>query len=175
MSRLTPDCQRNGRLRALAIKLGLVALLALCVAGCGSHYTKQDFVSRANGICLSTTRAARSLTPPQFTGTAAQQRRSLGRYLTHVAPLVQSQARRLAALPKPPATKREYRLLDRWLAAEHTSALSFKNLAVAASSGSAQAVADASAQLSAVPVVRLASQYGAHDCAGPAASYSHAL
>jgi hypothetical protein len=182
MSPLASDSPRNSRLRVgaisrlrvAAISPGLAAVLALCLAGCGSHYTRQDFISRANGICLSTTRAVRSLTPPQFTGTAAQQQHSLGEYLTHVAPLVQSQARRLAALPQPPGSKRQQRLLARWLAAEQSSAVGFKKFAAAAISGNADAVADAGAAVAAVPVVQLASQYGARDCAAPGASYTHA-
>jgi hypothetical protein len=179
MALLAPDFQQNGRLRGRrsgvgAFSLGAAAVLALALAGCGGHYTKQNFVQSADGICLSTTRAVRLLTAPQFTGTAARQQQSLGKYLTRVAPLLQSKQRRLAALRKPPGTKREQRLLAQWLAAEHASAISFKKLAVATSSGNSGAVANAGAELAAVPVVRLAAQYGAHACAAPGATYTHA-
>jgi hypothetical protein len=148
--------------------LGVVALLIVLLAGCGgTGYTKRDFVERADGACLSTTRALRSLTPPRFTGTAAQRQRSLSTYLARVSQLVQSEARRLSALPKPPGDRAERELLTRWLTAVHASASGIQELAAAARAGDAAAVSAARAALATVPVVKLASRYGAVACAGP--------
>jgi hypothetical protein len=147
------------------------AVIGALIAGCGTPYTKQDFVKRADGICLSTTRAVRSLTPPQFTGSAAQQQRSLSQYLGRVSPLVRAEARHLAALPKPPGRPAQLALLQRWLAAEHATASGIQVLAAAARGGNSEEVSAASSALAAVPVVMLASRYGVKDCAGPGATY----
>lgn len=147
--------------------------MALALSGCGSSYSKHDFIQRAEGICLSTTRAVRSLAPPEFTGTAEQQRQSLGAYLARVSPLEQRQARRLSALPKPPGGRREQQLIERWLTAVHESADELSHLAGVARNGDASGVADARDQLAAVPVAHLATEVGAHACAGPGATYVH--
>jgi hypothetical protein len=152
----------------------MAACLAIgaVVAGCGTQYTKHDFIKRADGICLSTTRSVRSLPQPQFTGSAAQQQRSLSSYLSRVSALVSAEARHLAALPKPPGRPAQRALLRRWLAAVHATAAGIQVLAAAAHSGNAETVSAAKAALAAVPVVSLASRYGAKDCAGPGATYS---
>lgn len=161
--------------RAAAVTGCITAVLAVALAGCGSSYTRRDFVQRADGICLATTRAVRSLPSPAFTGTAEQQRRSLGRYLARVAPLVQKQARRLSALPRPPGGSHEQKSIGRWLTAAHESADLLAHLAYVARTGDASAVADADAQLAAVPVVHLAANVGARSCAGPGATVVHPL
>ena len=151
--------------------MSLVVLAAVVLAGCGSSYTRADFIRRADGICLTTTRAVRSLPPPRFTGTT-QQRRSLGAYLMRLAPLVQAEARRLAALPKPPDGPGRRRLLARWLAAVRVSGDELAQLGAATGTGRAGAVARISGELASAPVVRLARRYGARACSGPGATYA---
>ena len=85
----------------------IVAILSLAVllAGCGSKYTKSDFVARADGICTNAVREIRSLNAP--TAAAGQELHALSRYLAKVLPIVQSEASQIRAL------KRTGRRLDR--------------------------------------------------------------
>lgn len=153
----------------------LVALVFVvtCLVACGSSYTKADFVTRAEGICLTTTRAIRSLNSPSFTGTPAEQRVSLGGYLVKVARRVSSEARHLSSLRKPPGTRREARLLGRWLAAVRESGNELADLGTAAGTADPTTVARSTAALGRLQVVDLARDYGVRGCAGPSASYAH--
>jgi hypothetical protein len=151
---------------------GIAVGLALVLAGCGSHYTKLDFVKRADSICLSTIRAVSSLTPPSSTGAIALQQVSLSRYLERVSGLVGAEARRLAALPKPTGSAADAELLQRWLAAARASVSGIRLLASVTAGGDPDLVDGASRALRAVPVVGLASRYGVTACAAHGAFYA---
>jgi hypothetical protein len=164
---------KHGRFRFRSVKCLLIVsvLAAVLVAGCGSSYTRADFIQRADGICTGTTRAVRLLKPPQFGQASVQQQRSSGAYFGHAASLVKSEARRLSALPVPPETGAQRRVRVQWLAAVHDSAAALQALAEATSKGDTAATTAANQRLAANPVVRLAARYGAHACAGPGATY----
>jgi hypothetical protein len=173
-ARAVSSIPKHGRfaLRSPICVLFVTALVGMLVAACGSTYTRADFIRRADGICLSTTRALRSLTPPQFTGSAVQQQLSLSRYLARVSPLVSAESRRLAGLPKPPGRPADAALLQRWLRAVHDSASDIHVLGDSERAGDPAFIAAARTALGALPVVKLASRYGMKACAGPGASYS---
>ena len=80
------------RLQAIVVLLSLTGALA----GCGSKYTKSDFVARADGICTNAVREIRSLNTP--TATADQ---ALSQYLADVLPIVQSETTQIRALKRP--------------------------------------------------------------------------
>jgi hypothetical protein len=158
--------------RSVVPAVAICVVIGALVAGCGSQYTKHDFIKRADGICLNATRALRSLTTPQFTGSAVQQRMSLSRYLARVSRIVSAESASLAKLPKPPGRPAESALLKRWLHAVKASASEIHVLGDAEHAGNAGFIAAARSALAALPVVTLASRYGAKDCAGPGATYS---
>jgi hypothetical protein len=158
---------RRSRFRSV-ICCVVVSLLA---AGCGSSYTKADFVKRADGICTATTRIIRSLTPPQFGAGSALQRRSSAAYFRHAAAIVEKEARQLSALPKPPANAAQRHVRSQWLAAVRDSAGELRSLADATAAGNSSAVTAANRRLAANPVVALATRYGSKACAGPGATY----
>jgi hypothetical protein len=165
---------KHGRFafRSVVPALAICVVIGALVAGCGTQYSKRDFIKRADGICLNTTRAVRSLTTPQFTGSAVQRRLSLSRYLARVSRLVSAESHSLAKLPKPPGRPAEQALLQRWLHAVQASASDLHVLGDSERAGDPAFIAAARSALSAVPVVALASRYGAKDCAGPGATYS---
>jgi hypothetical protein len=169
---LQPSKHGRSRFRSAIYVFFVTASVGVLLAGCGSSYTKADFVHRANGICLSTTRAERLLTPPEFSGTDAQKQQSVSAYLARVSGLVRTEAGRLRALPTPPGRPPELKLLNRWLAAVRASASGLQVLGAAEKGGNRGAITAATAALAALPVVTLASRYGAKDCAGPGATYS---
>jgi hypothetical protein len=147
------------------------AIVSVIAAGCGSSYTKADFVQRADGICTATTRVIRSLKPPEFAASSALQRRSSVAYFVHAASIVDKEARQLSSLAVPPETAAQRRVRRRWLASVQASAAQLKALAKATGTGDTSGVTAANQKLAANPVVELAAQYGAHACAGPGATY----
>jgi hypothetical protein len=146
-------------------------IVSVVAAGCGSSYTKADFIQRADGICTATTRVIRSLKPPQFAASSVLQRRSSVAYFVQAASIVNKEARQLSSLAVPPETAAQRRVRRHWLASVQASAAELKALAKATGTGDASAVTAADQKLAANPVVTLAAQYGAHACAGPGATY----
>lgn len=146
------------RLEAIVAVLSLAVLLA----GCGSKYTKSDFVARADGICTNAVREIRSLNSP--TATAGQELQALSRYLAKVLPIVQSEASQIRALKRPSANRAA---LDRYLSAQAEVVAEYGRLAAAAKRGDEQVVASAEAKLQASPVASQAAQYGLHACGTP--------
>jgi hypothetical protein len=149
--------------------LGLLTALAL-VGGCGSGYSKADFVASADAICASAVRETRSIPPPSVSGGGPQTLHALAGYLGHVLPIVQSEARKLRALPHPAGRPRERAELTRYLAAVARTARGFETLATAAKRGDAPDVAGAEAELRANPVAALAARYGLRSCGTPGAT-----
>ena len=159
------------RLAALPARLAaLLALLAaLALAGCGG-YSKSHFVARADAICASALRQLRSIPPPSFGQSAAQQRVALAGYLAAVVPVLQSQSSELHALPRPAQGAGSRAALTRWLAALDQAVRDYGRLQAAAQHGDAQGVADSEATLRASPVASLAAGYGLSACATPSAT-----
>jgi hypothetical protein len=151
-----PDVRR---LEAIVVVVSLAALLA----GCGSKYTKSDFVARADGICTNAVREIRSLNSPSATG--GQELHALSQYLAKVLPIVQSEASQIRALKRPSG---DTAALERYLAAQAEVVAQYRRLAAAAKRGDEQAVATAEARLQASSVTELAARYGLHDCGTPA-------
>ena len=142
----------------------IVAVLSLAVlpAGCGSKYTKSDFVARADGICTNAVREIRSLKTP--TATAGQELHALSQYLAKVLPIVQSEASQIRALKRP---GEDQTALDRYLSAQAEVVAEYGRLAAAARRGDQQGVASAKAKLQTSPVAGRAAQYGLHACGTP--------
>jgi len=136
---------------AVARRVVALLMLAALVAGCGAD-TKGDFVARANAICASTVRETRSIAPPSFTHSKAQQLRALAGYLASVLPVVQSEATQLHALRRPTEVAHDRAALARYLSAV------------------ARGVASAEAALRASPVTSLAAAYGLRSCGSPGAT-----
>jgi hypothetical protein len=143
---------------------GIVAvlLLAALLGGCGSKYTKSDFVARADGICTNAVREIRSLNSP--TAAPGHELRALSQYLGKVLPIVQSEVSQIRALRRPDG---DQAALDRYLSAQAKVVAEYRRLAAAAKRGDEQGVASAEAKLQASPVAALAAQYGLHACGTP--------
>lgn len=139
-----------------------IVSLAVLLAGCGSKYTKSDYVARADGICTNAVRQIRSLNSPGATG--GQELRALSQYLAKVLPIVQSEASQIRALKRPSG---DQPLLDRYLSAQAEVVAEYRRLAASAKRGDEQGVASAEAKLQASPVASLAVQYGLHACGTP--------
>jgi hypothetical protein len=153
---------------------GTVALLLLCglLAGCGA-YTKQDFIARADAICVSTVRATRLIAPPSFAHPGAQQLHALATYASKVLPLVQSEARQLRSLPRPTGGALSDRTdLTSFLSAFAGVAADYQSLETAAAKADAAGVARAEATLNASPVTSLATRYGLRSCGTAGATYN---
>jgi len=144
---------------------GLLALAAVAapLTGCGgSSYTKSDFVARADGICSSTLRQTRALSPPTATSGAA-----VSAYLGKLVPLVQSEADQLRALKRPADTARDQATLTAYFAALGQVVDAYRRLQAAAARGDDQTMADVEATLNANPVASLAASYGLKACGTP--------
>jgi hypothetical protein len=139
-----------------------VVSLAALLAGCGSKYTKSDFVARADGICTNAVRDIRSLNAPSATG--GQALHALSQYLAKVVPIVQSEADQIRALKRPSG---DQAALDRYLSAQAEVVAEYRGLAAAAKRGDEQGVASAQAKLQSSRVAGLATQYGLHACGTP--------
>ena len=147
---------------------GLCAL-CLTVAGCGS-YTQRNFTAQADAICAHALQQLRALPPPVFSGGERARLTALARYLARGAPLLASEAARLDKLQRPSGSRRQQRLLGRFLLAERRLAADYGTLARAAANGSPAAVSSAGAALRANPVSSLAAAYGLRDCGSPGAT-----
>jgi hypothetical protein len=145
-------------------------VLAALLAGCGSSYTKRDFVARADAICASAVRQTRSIAPPSFTRDAAHQLRALSDYFAQVLTVVRSEASQLRALRRPSEDAPARATLSRYLAALAQAANDYQQLAAAARRGDAQGVASAEAALRASPVPSLAARNGLPSCGIPGAT-----
>ncbi len=154
---------------AVARRVVALLMLAALVAGCGAD-TKGDFVARANAICASTVRETRSIAPPSFTHSKAQQLRALAGYLASVLPVVQSEATQLHALRRPTEVAHDRAALARYLSAVTQVLGDYRELAAAAKRGDARGVASAEAALRASPVTSLAAAYGLRSCGSPGAT-----
>ncbi len=150
----------------LAAGLALIAV----VAGCGSAYTKRDFIARADAICAGTLRELRSIPPPSFGQSTASQGPSLAAYLAGAVPVLASESRQLEALRRPPPNAGDSAALTRWLGALAQVVQDYRALSAAAHRGDAQGVASAEAALRASPVATLAASYGLGSCATPGAT-----
>jgi hypothetical protein len=137
----------------------MVAAACLGATACGGHpVTKKDVVARANGICISTLRAVRSVPPPSG---GAGSPSALARYLQKVAPIVGQEASDTRALPRP---AQDRALLNRYVTAVTASADQYRALASAAKRGDSAAVSQGLAALRASPVSALAARYGLTRC-----------
>jgi hypothetical protein len=143
----------------------------LLLAGCGS-YTKQDFIARADAICVNSVRATRLIAPPTFTTAKAQQLRALAAYTAAVLPIVQTETDQLRALRRPRGTATETSRLTGFLAAFTNVAADYRALETAAAAADSRGVARAEASLTASPVHSLASAYGLHSCGTAGATYN---
>ena len=142
----------------------IVAILSLAVllAGCGSKYTKSDFVARADGICTNAVREIRSLKTPS--ATAGQELHALSQYLAKVLPIVQSEASQIRALKRPGG---DPTALERYLSAQAEVVAQYGRRPAPAQPGDAQGGARAQAKQQASPVASMAAQYGLHACGTP--------
>jgi hypothetical protein len=164
---------RESLLPARSMRRAAAALtLAALLAGCGSSYTKRDFVASADAICASAVRQTRSIAPPSFTTSKAQQLSALAGYLAVVSPIVQSEVKQIRALQRPTGTARSSAALAGYVAALSQVAGDYGKLAAAARRGDAQGVASAEAALRASPVASLAAGYGLRSCGTPSATVS---
>lgn len=150
----------------------MVLVVGVLVAGCGA-YTKQDFIARADAICVSSVRSTRLIAPPSFTKARGQQLAALSGYVAKVLPLVQTEATQLRDLPRPKGgTPADRTLLTNFLSAFTGVAADYRALETAAAKSDAPGVASAEAALSASPVTSLAGRYGLRSCGTAGATYN---
>jgi hypothetical protein len=141
-------------------------LTVVIVGGCGSSYTKADFVSRANGICLVAVRNLRVLGSAGSAGSAG----ALAEYLERVLPIVRREARQLRTLPRPPLRAHGRAELQQYFAALSQAVDGYGALEKAAHRGDSAAVASVLAQLRSNPVEQLAARFGLRYCGTPEAT-----
>ena len=156
------------RLRRVGTIVVLTAVAAL-PAGCGS-YTKSDFIARADAICASSVRQTRTISPPSFGRTAAEQLSALGDYLNRVLPIARSEVSQLRGLKLPKQTAAEGATLAGYLVAVGRAVGDYQALAAAAARADARGVSDAEAALRASPAATLAARYGLRSCSAPGAT-----
>lgn len=140
--------------------VGATLVAAALMAGCGSTYTKQDFIARADAICASALRQTRSIAPGS----------PLAGYLAAVLPIVQSEASQLRALKRPRQDARDRAALEQYFEALAQVVQNYGKLAAAAKQGDGQGVSSAEAALRASPVAALATAYGLRSCGTPGAT-----
>jgi len=141
----------------------VLALAAVPLSACGSSaVSRKDFIARANAICNNTLREMRNVPAPSSTGAVTLP--ALARYLSAVAPIVDSEVKQLNALPKPSG---DLALLRRYLSAQAATAAHYRALEDATKSGNTAAMTAAIAALNASPAQRLARAYGLAACTGP--------
>ena len=146
-----------GRSPAALIAIG-AALTAALLGGCGGgSYTKRDYVARANAICASALRKARSI-PPPATG------EEFSPYLKQVLPAVRSEVSQLRALRVPHTGADDRRLLSAYLGALAQTAREYDALAAAAERGDSAAIASSEAALRANRASVLGARYGLSSC-----------
>ena len=143
----------------------MIAAVCLAATACGGHtVTKKDVIARANGICINTLRAVRSLPPPSGGGGSPS---ALAPYLRRVAPIVEKEASETRALPRP---AQDRALLNHYVAAVTASAKQYRALADAANDGDSAALSQGLATLRASAVPALAARYGLTRCSVSAGS-----
>ncbi len=147
------------RSRRLAV-LGSALLTAALIVGCGSTYTKSDFIARADAICASALRQTRSLSPST----------ALDQYVAAVLPIVQGEVTQLRALNAPPEDARDKAALAQYFEALGQEVENYRKLAAAAKQNDRQAVTNAEAALRASPAASLATGYGLRACGTPGAT-----
>jgi hypothetical protein len=138
-------------------------LAAVGLAACGSSYTRQDFVNRANGICTDALQQTRAIAPAG----APQSNRALAAYLRQVLPIVQHEANQLRALRRPPGSGAEKTALDRYLSALDGEVAATRRLRDAAARGDGDGVSAAENDLQSSQAASLAAKYGLKSCATP--------
>jgi hypothetical protein len=139
--------------------VALVAAGALA-AGCGGAYTKADFVARANAICASSLREARSI--PSGSGPTT--------YLAAELPILEAEADQLLKLRRPPGPAKDQAILSRYFHALDQTVQAYRQLDIAVRHGDQQTVADAEAALADSPLPSLATSYGLQSCGAPGAT-----
>jgi hypothetical protein len=149
------------------VRTACALAVALTIAACGHTYTKADFIARADAICASAIEQIRSVPPPSFGSSQAQQMSGLSLYLAKVVPIVESEAAQLRGLHHPGGSASERADLERYLTAVSQAASDYKALSAAASRQDPQGVANAEADLRASPVGSLAATYGLRTCGSP--------
>ena len=147
--------------RPLAWVAGLAAAAMLSACG-GTPYGKRDYVARADAICASTTRHARTVPAPAGTGGAA-----LAAYVEQLLPLVRTEAAELHGLHRPPGSGAQRAELRAFLRALDASVAEYAALAAAARRGDASGVARAESALRANATGTLGRQYGLTGCGTP--------
>ena len=141
----------------------------MVLGGCGSTVpTRAQVVKRADAICFATQQSIRAVAAPAGGVSLADLPAATG-YLGREARLLEHQASRLAALPRPPARRAT---LDAFVAAASRSAADYRHLADAARRGDRLAAGRALGDLAQVPVTRLAAAYGLAQCTGTASTAS---
>jgi hypothetical protein len=160
--RLRPKPLHSRGLRPLATAVALAAV-SVGLAACGSSYTKQNFVDRANGICTDALAQTRAIAP---TG-APESNRALAAYLRRVLPIVQQEASQLRALRRPPGSDADNAALDRYLSALDGEVAATKRLRDAAARGDGDGVSAAENDLQSSEAASLAARYGLKSCASP--------
>lgn len=136
-----------------------MATVAL-IAGCGSSYSKSDFIARADAICASALRQTRSIAPTS----------ALGEYVAAVLPVVESEATQLRALKSPPQDARDKAALAKYFGALDQEVENYRKLGAAAKRGDGQGVTNAEAALRASSAASLATGYGLRACGTPGAT-----
>jgi hypothetical protein len=128
---------------------------AAVVAGCGAQaVTKHEVMARADAICSTALGDARALKQ----GGAAD-----AVYLGQLATVVETEARKLRALPRPAADRA---VLDLFITNVARAAGQYRQLAAAARAGDQATVRRLTAELAANPEATYASSYGLRECAG---------
>jgi hypothetical protein len=140
--------------------IAAVLVAAAAIAGCGSSYTKSDFIARADAICASALRQTRSIAPTS----------ALGEYVAAVLPVVESEATQLRALKSPPQDAGDKAALAKYLGALAQEVANYRRLGAAAKRGDGQGVTNAEAALRASPAASLATSYGLRACGTPGAT-----
>ncbi|MGA2926739.1 MAG: hypothetical protein ABSG43_12215 [Solirubrobacteraceae bacterium] len=149
----------------------LVALAPIAlVAGCGSAYSKSDFVARADAVCTTAVRQLRSIPPPATATAVAPESGALAAYLGAVVPVVQSELSSLQSLRRPANEAGSHSALARWLAAFAQALQDYRGLEAAAQRGDPDAISSALAALQGNPVAALAAGYGLSSCATASAT-----
>jgi hypothetical protein len=160
-SRAGPKYHRGvHRLTAAVVTLAF----ALPLAGCGSKYTKQDFVARADGICTKALRDARSIAPPSAAGGKDA---ALAGYLSRLVPILESEQSQLRKLKRPGQTAAQSAGLDDYFKALAAQVTAIQRLLTAAGSGDSPGIAAAEGALRSDPIAAAAARYGLRACGTP--------
>jgi hypothetical protein len=140
--------------------VAVVTAAALAVGCGGGAYSKSDFVARANAICASSLRQARSI--PSGSGLSA--------YLAAELPILDAEAGQLLKLRRPPDSARDRAILSRYFAALTQTVRDYRQLETAARRGDQDAESSIEAALAASPLQSLAISYGMRSCGPPSAT-----